>query len=114
MAILNRLMGARQADWTVDPIIISPNPDEKAIQGIGSPKSHIHVPVSARVFLTVFFALPFVFWTFSQVSTGLKQAAAQNASETHSAVISHVPSKSELARTHHDIPDFVSIPHSDI
>ncbi len=114
MAVLKKLIGAQKADWTVDHIVISANPDEKAIQGFVSPKSHIHVPVSARVFFTVFFALPFVFWTFSQVSTGLKHAASRAASASHSTAISHVPSKSELARTHHDIPDFVSIPHSDI
>lgn len=114
MAALRQLIGIKKKDWKVDRIIISADPSEKAIQGYVSKQSHIHIPVSGRVFFMVFLALPFVFWTFSQVTDSLKHSAARNAAATHSTIISHVPSKSELARTHHDIPDFVSIPDSDI
>ncbi|RTZ60814.1 MAG: hypothetical protein DSZ32_01920 [Gammaproteobacteria bacterium] len=114
MGVFGKLPGSRKTDWKVDRVVISADPAEKAIQGYVSPKSHIHFPISARVFFMAFFALPFAFWIFSQVTDSLRHSASRSASASRYTVISHVPSKTELAETHRDIPDFVSIPNSDI
>jgi len=114
MGMFDKLPGSRKTDWKVDRIVISADPKEKAIQAYVSPKSHSHFPVSARVFFMAFFALPFAFWIFSQVTDSLRHFASRSAADSGYTVISHVPSKTELAETHHDIPDFVNIPNSDI
>ncbi len=114
MGVFNKLSGSRKTDWKVDRVIISADPNEQPVQGYAAPKSHAHFPISARVFFMAFFALPFAFWIFSQVTDGLRHFASRSASAPGYTVISHVPSKTELAETHRDIPDFVKIPNSDI
>ena len=114
MSLLNRPSVSGKADWATGRIIISSDPNERAIQSIEPIRSHAHFPVSGRVFFTLFVALPFASWSFSQVSASLDRSTAQAASASHATLISHVPSKAELARTLDDIPDFVRIPKSGI